>query len=135
MPKDFEFRYLFRAVYDDGSFFDQTHEDVSSKGVGTCFSDVEHDRLSQFQLISVDGDDCYTVSLHDGHFEVNGVQFFMHDEELFNFRVIYFHRHRRHHRTTEDGEYVQVAHEVSYRLGWQANDRRGNNVQRIMEVV
>jgi len=120
-------KYLFIAEYKDG-VFKQTPEDVSVKDPKrSCFFDVDHDKLVRFHLV---GDHKFTVDLRDGHFEVNGVSFFMHEEPLKDFRLIYFRKHTHHFNI----QYEEKAHEIVYRMGWQTTNEKGENVQRVLEI-
>lgn len=123
-------KYLFTAEYRDGSLFKQPSNDVSEKDPQrSAFYDVDHNNLVGFCLSS--GDCIYGVDLRDGHFEVNGIPFFMYDGELKDFKLVFFRRHL-HHVTLGGSE---LSHEVTYRLGWRATDTDGNTVERIMEFM
>lgn len=82
-----------------------------------------------------DGASSYLVDLMDGHFEINGTKFFMHEERsLKDFRIIYFRSHSHHLRVHADNSKEEIAHEIVFRMGWQTNDENGNNIQRVMEI-
>lgn len=120
----------FVANYTDGSSYFQNDADASVKeSERNCFFDVEHDRLASFELCGADGR-CFGVDLLDGHFEVGGVSFRMHDEDITDIRLIYFRRVTLQFNIMHE----EVGRAVAYRLGWQALDRKGKNVQRIMEI-
>ena len=129
-------KYLFDVEFTDGSTYTQNLEDKSfyEPDKRSCFFDVmkavECGRKIKLFLLS-DGKNGFLVDLTDGHFEVNGVKFFMHEErDLTNFRIIFFRQHT-HHFNQDNKE---IGHEITYRVGWQANDKDGNNVQRVMEI-
>src|SRR5690349_8203964 len=88
-------KYLFSAEYKDGSFFDQTPEDVSKTNPEkSCFHDVKHDQLIRFGL--TDGVNTYVLDLRDCHFELNGIPFKIeHEQHLKNIRLIYFRKVQR----------------------------------------
>lgn len=124
-----QLKYLFIAGYKDGTYYTQNQEDMSEKDPKrSCFYDINQEELSRFVLY--DDINTFVVDLIDGHFEVNGIPFFMHDIELKDFRLIYFRRHRHHFNLDNE----ELAHEVSFRLGWQANDKDDKNHQRVMEI-
>jgi nitrite reductase/ring-hydroxylating ferredoxin subunit len=124
-------KYLFTATYRDGSELVQTPEDRSTKEPETrsAYFDIDHERLATFSLQG-DGH-TYLVDLRDGHFEVDGVPFWMHDEELAGFRLVFFRRHK-HSFNQRTGE--ELSHDVVYRVGWQCTVG-GKNYQQVLQVV
>jgi len=122
-------KYLFEVEYKDGTFFKQNEEDVSlTDPKRSAFFDIKQEEVKRFTLEG--NGNTFCVDLTDGHFEVNGVSFFMHDESLTDFRLIYFRRHR-HQFNRETRE--ELSHEVTFRFGWQAT-LDGKNIQRVMEI-
>jgi len=136
-------KYLFKVTYKDGSTYEQNTEDKSViKGQGSSFSDVKQDEVAVFSLV---GEHTYSVFLDDGHFEVDGVPFFMHEHSstdneqnkggLRDFRLIFFRRHTHNfNKENKTGEVVSQDHEIVYRMGWQANDISGKNYQHVMQI-
>lgn len=127
-------KYLFAVMYKDGSIYRQNAEDVSVKDkTRSCFFDVRQDEVETFTLI---GNGQFTVYMNDGHFEVNGVPFFMHDSGLGlkDFRLIFYRQHEHKFNINGNGTKEQLSHDISYCIGWQTNDENGMNVKRIMEV-
>lgn len=129
-----ELKYLFSAYFTDGSCFAQTSEDrsVIDPEKRSAFYDVMQ-QVEAGKVISIfeltDGTNIFSVDLTDGHFEVNGVEFFMHEErDLEDFRIIFFRQHTHHFNQ----EHEEQAHEIVYRMGWQTT-KDGKNIQRIME--
>ena len=92
------------------------------------FFDVRQDDVARFTLTG-DGHS-YAVDLTDGHFEVDGVPFKMHEEPLKDFRLIFFRKHTHNFNL----EYKELSHDVVYRMGWQTTNEKGENVQRVMEI-
>lgn len=130
-------KYLFKILFDDGTIFEQTPEDVSSVDPKkSAFYDVLQDsRVPQaLVLLAVDGTVQAAVSLQDGHFEVEGVPFFIGDapgpgEPL---ELIYF---RRNFREMVMGETVeQVSHVIHYYFGWKRIED-GVEVRRTMFLL
>ena len=125
-------KYLFEVTYKDGSIYKQNEEDKPViKEIGSSFSDVIQENVKTFTLIG-EGNR-YMVNLEDGHFEVNGIPFLMHEENdlLKDFRLVFWRRHTHSFNRTMAEE---TSHIIVYRLGWQANDRKGNNIQQIMQI-
>jgi len=120
-------KYLFEVTYQDGSTFNQNAEDVSATDPKrSAFFDVKLGQIKTFSLVG-EGHR-YMVDLEDGHFEIDGASFRMRGWEfLTNFRLIFW-RQRDH--IWPPGEEVRVV----YLLGWQANDRKGRNIQRVLEI-
>ena len=129
-------KYLFDAQFDDGSCYTQNVDDRSiiDPEKRSCFYDVLQEvekgkKLVLFTIASEDG--AFSVDLRDGTFIVNFAHFKAHEEEdLTNFRLIYFRSHT--HSFNMNNE--ELSHEIIFRLGWQANDSKGNNVQRVLEI-
>lgn len=131
-------KYLFQATYKDGSIYKQNKEDRSLHHAhGSSYTDVKQDQLKSFFLF--DNKNTFSVNLEDGHFEVNGVPFFMHaNDALKNYRLIYF-RNVQQHLTMQIKDRKEISREqtqgrIIYLLGWQTNDEKGNNIQRVMEI-
>lgn len=124
-------KYLFIAEYKDGAMYEQTIEDVSkTDDKRSCFFDVKQDEVLRFYLVSADNAVC--VDLSDGHFEVNGFEFFMHDAGmgLKDFRLIFYRQHTHEFNMNRQ----ELSHEINYCIGWQTKDNEGKNHKRIMEV-
>lgn len=122
-------KYLFHVDYDDGSHFTQNENDVSVRDpTRSAFYDVDCARLVRFHLVG--NEHIYSCSLLDGAFAVDGAWFRMHEEMLSDLRLIFFRRHTH----TFDAEHVEQAHQIVYRLGWQATDAEGKNHQHVMEI-
>lgn len=128
-------KYLFIVEYKDGSIFEQNPLDISiTDGKRSSFFDVKQDEVKTFYI--GDGKNGFLVDLTDGHFEVNGVSFFMHDagSGLKDFRLIFYRQHLHHFHIGDYGVPNELMHEINFCIGWQTNDEKGNNIKRIMEV-
>lgn len=125
-------KYLFQVTYKDGSIYIQNPEDLSVKApeLGkSCFYDIEQEKVKSFFLSN--DEHTYSVNLLDGHFEVDGVPFFMHpDRSLKGFRLVFFRQHT-HDLDARSGR--ELSHVIAYQMGWQARDRKGQEVTRVME--
>lgn len=129
MPK-----YLFRARYKDGSIYEQTDTDTSQSTTGkNAFYDIHYSpwkpesELSEFSIFG-EGKE-YSVSLLDGHFEEDRVSFWSPEQSLQNFRLIYFLRRKKHFNL----QLQLISEETFWRIGWQATNENGENVQEIKE--
>lgn len=126
-------KYLFIAEYSDGATYIQTQEDKSivEPEKRSAFFDVDHDRLVKFSLIGqgMDNPHTYSVDLRDGHFEVDGVPFYFHEEDLLNFKLIFFRRHT-HTKNQSSGH---ETHAIAYKIGWQCLVN-GKNYQQTMLI-
>lgn len=129
-------KYYFTVLYHNDTTFEQNKDDVSTivrPGKGSAFTDVKVDEVATFTLQG-EGH-TYGVSLIDGHFEVDGVPFFMHEvggidnEVMKDFRLIYYRQHR--HGLHQNQE---ISHETVYRFGWQCTVN-GKNYQQIMQLL
>lgn len=120
-------KYLFSVEYLDGSTFQQNAEDVSRiNPKKSAFYDVRKDQVKRFTLS--DGTNNFTVDLRDGHFEINGIPFYFHEENYKDYRLIFFRKHKHNFNTN----FEEISHTVTYRIGWQTT-HEGKNVKRIME--
>ena len=119
-------KYLFTCQYNDNIEFKQNIDDISKNDSSrSAFYDIEHDKLIKFSI--TDNKNTFSVSLIDGHFEINGVPFKLHHDDLENFRLIFF---RRHEHTFGKNN----IHNVSYHMGFQANRHDGTNIKHVMEI-
>lgn len=122
-------KYLFGVRYSDQSEFWQTPEDVSAVDpLRSAFFDVKLDEVELFQL---EGEGHkYLVDLRDGHFEVDGVPFWIGDRPEGQCQLVY---HRQHtHQINAEGE--ELSHVVTYHMGWQTTDPEGKNHRFVIEV-
>lgn len=126
-------KYLFTVEYKDGSTYKQNEQDVSFQDSSrSCFYDVAQ-RLDEVIKFSISGENnTFLVDMSDGSFEVNGTSFYMHDRDLTlrDARLIFYRQHT--HKVNASCE--ELSHDIVYCIGWQANDEKGNNIKRIMEI-
>lgn len=125
-------KYLFITEYKDNSVFEQNKEDVSLiDPIRSSFYDVLNSgkEIKTFKIVG-EGN-VFFVSLEDGHFEVNGTPFYMHDMAmpLKDFKLIYYRKHTHSFNMTKE-----LSHEIDYCIGWEAKMETGKNIKRIMEV-
>ena len=125
-------KYYFTVLYKDGTKYEQNKQDVSlTDSKRSCFFDVKQDEVLEFMLSDETKD--VIVDLEDGSFYINDIKFFMHDqgEGLKDFRLIFYRQHEHDFNLGME----EVAHRIKYCMGWQTNDKDGNNVKRIMEFT
>ena len=136
--------FHFIATYADGSQIFQNPEDVSQTDPErNCYFDVLKRAEAGEQPVSfVLGNETHVfgVDLRDGHFEVNGVQFFQHrpeqkGENYKDFRLISFRTPRIEiEMDTKTGKQTPVKGWVaSYTIGWQVT-HNGKNVKKTITV-
>lgn len=114
------YKYLFRADYKDSESYYQGSEDKSLQEDGkNAFFDIFYKPIKpiadliRFNMVS--DTHTYTVDLTDGHFEIDGIAFRLHEEDfLKDFRLVFFRRHLHH---SVNGEFV--GHDIIYFIGWQ----------------
>ena len=123
-------KYLFTAVYKDGTVFKQNENDVSYiDPQRSAYYDINQDELAAFGIESEK--DAIVVDLQDGSFQINGVAFQAHDQLVDNRRLIFFRRHTHQFNTELD----EIDHAVEYCIGWQGNDpNTGSNIQRVLYI-
>ena len=132
----FELTYLFECHFSDGTFLQQTKEDVSKTDpTKSAFFDVVNSKQEVTVFGLYNDTNTLIVDLRDGHFEVNGVPFNFHaehyPEQPTEFRLIYFHRHR--HTVTMGQPTTELDHTVEYHCGWQTTVN-GKNYQQTIAV-
>lgn len=127
-------KYLFTAEYIDGTLYQQGPDDVSTQRPDkSAFFDVHYQPLKpeedlvRFSLMG-EGHR-YTVDLRDGHFEVDGLPFRMTEGAQTGCRLVFWKRHTHSFNQARQ----ESAHEVVYRIGWQALIA-GRNEERVMEI-
>lgn len=144
-------KYLFTATYKDGKIYQQNAEDKSliEPEKRSCFFDIQKDinegLVSSF-VLKGEGHE-YGVSLIDGHFELDGIPFFMHEGHikevngkqilvpLKDFRLIFFRQHTRSYAVAlYANEQKEIDHKVVYRMGWQCTVD-GKNYQEVMQFA
>ena len=135
-------KYNFACQFNDGSVFYQNSEDKSILFEGkSAFTDIlelqKEKSIINFWLFEDNTDNTFLVNLVDGHFEINGIPFFIHEQTvdvkkiLSNFRLIYFRRVTQSINLTTEKE---ADPSIIYLLGWQANYPDGSNHKEIIYI-
>ena len=121
-------KYLFIVTYKDGTEYRQNQEDVSiTDPIRSCYFDIKQDEVARFSLVG--NGHVYSVDLIDGHFEVDSVPFRFYELPIENLRLVFWRQHTHQFNL----QHQEKGHDIVYRMGWQALDDKGENVQRIME--
>ena len=144
-----QLKYLFTAYFADGSQFIQPADDKSTidPEKRSSFYDVlkkeEEIPLIAFQLQEVDSNGNFLadghiigVDLLNGSFVIGKTNVLIHDfhtkgEKL---RLIFFRQHKHDVEMTDGVPTKEVAHNVSYNIGWQTTVD-GTNHQRVMRII
>lgn len=150
-------KYLFQATYKDGSHYLQNPEDTSvTRPEHECKSSFTDVRVDDVKVFFISNEEhTYSVNLEDGHFEIDGLPFYQHeDEHLHDFKLIY-KRNVKHsqdfkmtlgNKIAEEGENktFEVAQQEavgepnivrSYIIGWEAHDPiKKQSVTKIIQV-
>lgn len=129
--------HLFTATFENGSVIVQDEDDRSmlEPEKRSTFYDVQ-EKAKDSKLVSfvLSGPShTYRVDLQDGHFEVNGVPFLMHDSEAKDFRIIFYRTHTHTFSQTIGQLPVEKTHTIAYRIGWQC-ELTGREHQRILGI-
>lgn len=128
---NYQLKYLFVAVYNDNTHYQQSSEDVSKKNPKkSSFFDVDKDKLVKFFIASETTAVC--VDLIDGHFEINNVPFRLHSDldEFKDFKLVYFRDVRRHFKANS---LEPIGIDVIYQIGWEC-EKDGVKHKRVIEV-
>ena len=83
-------KYLYRAIYNDGSVYDQNINDVSvTDGTKSCYYDLKLDQIHYFTLSN--GFHSYILDLTDGGVSINGSdKFYLTNEKLVDFKLVHY---------------------------------------------
>ena len=120
-------KYLFRAVYKDGSTYCQNMDDASIYTSGrSCYNDLRLDEIATFTLS--DGITNYTLDLSNGVFSINSSSFYLNANPLTDFKLVYFRR-----VTITMGNEMEKT-EVKYVMGYTARDADSNPVTHTIVV-
>lgn len=116
----------FEATFKDGTTYvereDDTSEDTKNKN---SFYDVLK-RIKDVKSFSIVGDNTYSVNLIDGHFEVDGVPFIIHDQFFEvtegNIELVYWKEMRQ-----EFNQELETIHRYvnRYFIGWKTINNGG----------
>lgn len=120
-------KYLYTAVYADGSHYVQSPDDISvTNSARSCYTDLKVNEIINFSLS--DGRTSYMLDLTDGGISVNGLpKFYLTSDQLTEFKLLYFRR-----ITMEIAESTRRM-AICFILGYTAKDASGNSVSnRIM---
>lgn len=131
-------KYLFHCQFNDGEIFSQNADDRSlTDPKKSSFFDLLQDtrKVEKFWLTDEHNFNTYLVDLTDGHFEVNGCPFFLHEQsinvKLAKFRLIYFRRRTAHLNVVTK---EQSESPIIFVVGWQANHPDGRNEQQLLYI-
>jgi hypothetical protein len=121
----FNLKYLFKVEMKDGEIYEQNKDDVSKRDkTKSAFYDIKDRPIKKFKLER--WGEKHEVNLETGEFIINGIHLALHDEDIRDFRLIYY---RRHKHNFQQGK--QTSHDVEYHFGWQAN-LKGHSIKRII---
>lgn len=134
------YKYKFKATFDDGSIFEQDPNDKSyiDPVHRTSFFDyLELCKEKKPILFYLYNDKIeYIVNLNSGEIKMSvgdcGAILNPPEPSLNNFRIIYF---RTKVISFNVGFNIEGESIAGFKLGWQANDSNGNNVQRVIEIT
>lgn len=129
-------KYLFTAIFSDGTTYEQTPDDVSvSVKTKSQFFDVlqREKELVSFHVASLDNTRVASVNLLTGEFALNGLAFNLGDPRHpighAPLRLIFFRQHLHHISNS-----VETQHDVTYHVGYQWNDETGRNHQQTLQI-
>jgi hypothetical protein len=117
------------AFFNDGKIIKQYEEGIEHR-----FQEVKDNltNLIRFSLVNKNFSICFTVELKNGFILYNNYRGINLEEIEYkeNIRLIFFRRH-----TVEIGENLkQKKHTIIYHLGFQYNDKEGNNRQIVLKI-
>ena len=130
-------KYLFRATFADGSVIVQTPDDksiIDPEKRSQFYDVIEMAKRKQLVAFVLEGEGHeYGVDLRDGHFEIDGVAFAMHEQPYVGFELIFFrqHTHDFEQGVQQDAQPKEVKHEIVYRFGWKL--KGDQQTQRVMQ--
>jgi hypothetical protein len=118
--------FSWKAFFSDGSILEQYENSIEHK-----FKEVQENpnKLIRFSLANKDYSQYFIVDLQNGFIIYNNYKN-LEIEKKENIRLIYFRRHKV--TLTESGK--EVEHTITYYLGFQYNDKLGNNRQIVLQI-
>lgn len=150
MPNAISLKYLFEAHLKDGTIIRQTPSDISTLDSSrSAYYDVVQ-RLDEVRTFGLYNDNnVFTVSLEDGHFEVNGTPFSAQPttQPIINeggkFKLVYFRDHQQEFVLSatvgDDGQIIESRslgpHYHQYRMGWEYYDPSGQVYQQTIVII
>lgn len=133
-------KFLFEAVYKDGTIYTQGAEDSSLFVEGkNAFFDIYYqpfkplEDLVEFRVTGTETNNTFSVNVQDGSFAVNGLRFEVGEplpDPKAKRRLIFFKRHFHHFNVGME----QKGHEIQYHIGWQTTIK-GKNYQQTINVM
>lgn len=136
----------FEADFKDGTTYIQGSDDVSIDAKDkNAFYDIlqREEDVIRFHITDEQTNDRWSVDLVDGHFELNGVPFRVHNKGMEHpyqvpegpFKLIYFKVKQERIVLGEDGSATPLKGLVlTYCMGWQTNLGNGENLQQVIAV-
>lgn len=119
-------KYLFKAVFEDGTIIQQDERDLSSVNPEkSAFYDVLNapSKLINFSLSG--GDKSISLNFVSQEIDVDGA-IIKSSTILLDLRLIYFRRVTL--------SFPQSYSEIAFNIGWQGNDENGKNHQQILTI-
>jgi hypothetical protein len=115
-------KYLYRAIYKDGTHYDQNVGDKSVANENkSCYYDLDVDAVRYFILSN--GLISYCLDLTDGSVSINGSgKIYLSAEELNDFRLLYFRR------VTINITNGVRSYSIDYVMGYTAKTGNGETV-------
>jgi hypothetical protein len=119
--------FYWKAFFSDGSILEQFENGIENK-----FQKVKDnfDKLIRFSLVNKDYSQCFTVDLQNGFIIYNNRLPTDNREKKDNVRLIYFRRIRK----ILNEQLQEVKCIIHYHLGFQYNDKLGNNQKIILQI-
>lgn len=126
----------FEADFKDGTTYQQGSKDVSIDTEGkNAFYDILQRQEDLLRFHVVHGDIRYTVDLEDGHYEVNGNAFTIHDQNYTpagTLKLIYFKEMHQNFRVGEATPYEIKVNRMF--IGWE-NNVENKNTKTTLAIV
>ena len=118
----YKLTYLYQAIYNDGTEYNQNPEDVSINDPSlSCFHDLKLDQIHYFILSN--GYQRFILDLSDGGFSINtSGKFYLNIEPLTNIKLIHFRR------VTLNLTETERTMTVNYVLGYEGMNSLGQLV-------
>ena len=119
--------FRFVATFADGTQIAQNEEDVSPMDeTKNCYFDVLQRTANNDPpvcFVITDGTRVFGVDLRDGHFEINGLPFFLHKPEMpherfTDFQLLYYRDVRQEVLASANGAAPLRAWVSAYTIGW-----------------
>lgn len=104
------------------------------EGKPELFTEMMENKVPLISFVIHSDEQMVGVDLRDGHFEINGIPFWQHRQDMLqykDFRVIYYRTVSHNMDANNNYNNSEI---ICYAIGWQTTNAKGENVQSVVLV-